>query len=255
MPSFRPRRAPRPLERDTLAVALPGGGAIDILRVRDPRARRIRLSVNERGARLTLPRGASLRDGDRFVHQHRDWLLAQLARHPPASAAFGRVDAGPLPLRGERLPLLWREGRFAHVQGTAAGIVVVLPADAGDAVARRALKEFYLAQARCDLGRWLPKYLPTLPRPPASFRLRPLSSLWGSLSPTDALSLDLALVLGRPSAFEYVLVHELCHLVVSNHSRAFWREVEARFGDWRGERDYLHGEGAALKAELKRLVS
>ncbi len=238
-----------------MAVSLPDGGAIDILRVRDPRARHIRLSVNERGARLTLPRGASLRDGDRFVHQHRDWLLEQLARHPPASAAFGRGDTGPLPLRGEILPLLWREGRFAHAQGVDAGIAIALPAGAGDLAARRALKDFYLAQARRDLGRWLPKYLPTLPRPPTSFRLRPLSSLWGSLSPTDALSLDLALVLGRPSAFEYVLVHELCHLIVPNHSRAFWREVEARFGDWRGERDYLHGEGAALKAELKRLTA
>jgi hypothetical protein len=75
------------------------------------------------------------------------------------------------------------------------------------------------------------------------------------LSPTDALSLDLALVLGRPSAFEYVLVHELCHLLQRNHSRRFWREVEARWPDWRQERDYLHGDGLAIKAELRRVVS
>jgi predicted metal-dependent hydrolase len=69
------------------------------------------------------------------------------------------------------------------------------------------------------------------------------------------MSLDLALVLGRPGAFEYVLVHELCHLVHRNHSRRFWREVEKRFPLWRDERSYLHGDGLAIKAELRRCVS
>src|SRR5690606_568131 len=79
---------------------------------------------------------------------------------------------------------------------------------------------FYAAQARADIGRWLPAYLPGLPRPPRRIRLRVLSSQWGSLAPDGTLTLDLALVLGRPSAFHYVLVHELCHLVHADHSRA-----------------------------------
>jgi len=85
--------------------------------------------------------------------------------------------------------------------------------------------------------------------------MRGLSSLWGSLSASDGLLLDLSLVLGKPSAFEYVLVHELCHLLHRNHSRRFWREVEKRWPLWREERDYLHGEGLGLKAELRRLTA
>ena len=80
-----------------------------------------------------------------------------------------------------------------------------------------------------------------------------MSSQWGSLAPDGSVSLDLSLVLARPSAFEYVLVHELCHLVHANHSRAYWREVEARFPAWRAERDYFRAHGRALKATARDL--
>ena len=119
----------------------------------------------------------------------------------------------------------------------------------------RALRDFYEAEARADAGRWLARYLPGLPRAPRRVRFRPMSSQWGSLAPDGTVSLDLALVLARPSAFEYVLVHELCHLVRADHSRAFWREVEARFPDWRAERDYFHADGRALKAALRALLA
>ena len=71
----------------------------------------------------------------------------------------------------------------------------------------------------------------------------------------DPQQLYLALVLARPAAFEYVLVHELCHLLQANHSTRFWREVEARFPSWEDERDYLRREGRALKGRLRRLLA
>ena len=257
MPSFLRRLiTPRPVaSNETIILRLPDGGEISVQRVRHPRARRIKISVSERGVRLTLPMRASLRAADAFLHEHRDWLATQLPRWNVSGVAapFGR-NSDTIPLRGETLPLRWAVGRYARVRRDEQGIAIALPAVATDATARRALKEFYLAEARADIGRWLPQYLPTLPRAPTSIRVRPLSSLWGSLSARDALSLDLAMVLGKPAAFEYVLVHELCHLLQRNHARAFWREVEARWPDWRVQRDYLHGEGVLLKSKLRRLI-
>jgi hypothetical protein len=248
--------------------------------VRDPRARRIRLSVDERGARLTLPPRASLVSGERFLREHRDWLRTQLLAHAiDGLTPLLRGVTAQLPLRGEELPVRWCEGRYARVMregdtlvfqatrmrdgiddglhagsGPESAAAAIPASDAGQHL-RRALRDFYEAQARADLGRWLPRYLPGLPRAPLRLRLKTMSSQWGSLAPDGALALDLALVLGRPSAFEYVLVHELCHLIHPDHSRAFWREVEARCPHWRDERDYFHAEGRRLKARLRVLLS
>ncbi|AUZ56307.1 hypothetical protein B1L07_15865 [Stenotrophomonas acidaminiphila] len=244
------------IQRDTVRLRL-DDAEIDVLRVRDPRARRLKLSVDERGARLTLPLRASLASGERFLQANRQWLQQQLARFdgegllaPPLALR----EPGVLPLRGELLPMCWQEGRFTRIDVDAGGACIQLPARAGDASLRRVLREFYEARMRADVGRWLPAYLPGLPRAPARVRLKVMSSQWGSLAPDGSMALDLALALARPAAFEYVLVHELCHLLQANHSPAFWAEVEARFPHWRHERDYLREEGRRLKATLRQLL-
>jgi predicted metal-dependent hydrolase len=251
------RDAPPSTDRVTLDVVLPDGRSVPVLRVRDARARRIKLLVSERGARLTVPKRASLREAEQFLRAHLDWLAVQLDRRapaaPPPALDFGAQAT--LPLRGEAIPLRWCDGRMLRIERAEDGIVVTHAPAARAASLRQALKEFYLGEARRDVGQWLPKYLAGLPRPPRLVRFRALRSLWGSLSPDDALSLDLALVLGPPAAFEYVLVHELCHLIRPDHSRAFWREVERRCPQWREHRAWFRGEGLALKDELRRLTA
>lgn len=247
---------PRAVQRDTFELALDDGRVLQIERRRDPRARRIRLSVTERGARLTMPPRASLVAGSRFAHDHREWLAAQLDLHTrdvPPALQRGRSDT--LPLRDSLHPLRWETGRFSRIEtGADGGLVFLLPAAAGPAAQVRALRDFYEAQARADIARWLPDYLGGLPRGPRQFRFKQMSSRWGSLAPDDAVALDLSLVLARPSAYRYVLVHELCHLIQANHSNAFWAEVEARMPRWRDEREYLRQHGTRLKATMRALL-
>ena len=89
---------------------------------------------------------------------------------------------------------------------------------------------------------------------PTALRVRSLKSLWGSLDSRDRVTLDLALALAPPAALKYVLVHELCHLKIRNHSPRFWALVSSHIPDWEDQRDWLRSNGQALKAELARLV-
>ena len=245
-------------QRDTLTVRLPDGRDAGVLRVIDPRARRLRLLVSERGPRLTVPPGVSVQEARRFLDLHLDWLADHLAEDPGAPISMRALAPGEparVSLRGRPLDVLWRDSRWLRVAQEDERLVIDLPAAAPADAARRALGEFLVTQARADVGRWLPRYLPGLPRAPRLWRIRPLSSLWGSMSASGTLSLDLALVLAPPAAFEYVLVHELCHLIQPNHSPAFWREVEQRFPDWRAQRRYLREDGLAFKRERRALLA
>ena len=63
-----------------------------------------------------------------------------------------------------------------------------------------------------------------------------------------ALPLGVALVLAPFEVLDYVVVHELCHLRVPNHSRRFWALVERRRPGWREQRDWLREHGPELLA-------
>jgi predicted metal-dependent hydrolase len=73
-------------------------------------------------------------------------------------------------------------------------------------------------------------------------------TLWGSCSARGTLSFNWRLVLSPLAVLDYVVVHELCHLRVPNHSRRFWTLVERHRPHWRDQRDWLREYGPELLA-------
>jgi hypothetical protein len=82
----------------------------------------------------------------------------------------------------------------------------------------------------------------------ARIEVRGQRTLWGSCSPRGALSFNWRLVLAPREVLDYVVVHELCHLRVPDHSRRFWSLVETRRPRWREQRDWLREFGPELLA-------
>jgi len=82
----------------------------------------------------------------------------------------------------------------------------------------------------------------------SSIRIGGQRTLWGSCSPLGTLSFNWRLVLAPLEVLDYVVVHELCHLRVPNHSRQFWALVERHRPHWRRQRDWLREYGPELLA-------
>jgi predicted metal-dependent hydrolase len=73
---------------------------------------------------------------------------------------------------------------------------------------------------------------------------------WGSCSSQDTLCFTWRLIMAPPTEIDYVVVHELVHLVQKNHSKAFWEKVAAILPDYKVSRKWLKDNGLLLKLEL-----
>jgi predicted metal-dependent hydrolase len=69
---------------------------------------------------------------------------------------------------------------------------------------------------------------------------------WGLCTAQGAIRYSWRLVHLAPSLVDYVIAHEVAHLVEMNHSKRFWRVVESLYPDWRDARARLEREGAGL---------
>ena len=91
----------------------------------------------------------------------------------------------------------------------------------------------YRQIAREELTRRVAFYAPKLGVQPTGLRINGAKGRWGSCSGKNSLNFSWRLMLAPEHCVNYVVVHELCHILHHDHSAAFWREVERFFPDWR----------------------
>lgn len=242
-------------EPDIVLDGASGAGLSVVLR-RHPRSRRLRLIVDERGARVTAPLRASRRSVERFVADHQAWIERQVARHVLSSQLAPEVGVDDtLTLRGERVAVRWLDQSMPRVVQDASGVLCIgTPMDRADALARglRALRAWMIAEATRDIARCNDDALLRVGARASRARVRCMRTLWGSLSVDGSMRIDLALLLAPPDVLDYVVVHEVCHCHERNHSARFWAHVARAHPDYARHRRWLRAHGPALKSELAR---
>jgi predicted metal-dependent hydrolase len=195
--------------------------------VRHVRARRYVLRVRPDGtARVTIPRGGSRREAERFLGQNLGWLARERGRLRALreTSALALAPGQTIWFRGERcrIAVLPTDEAYEVVVGD---LAFDHPRAWGDM--RPALE----VQFRQLAARELPERVHDLA---AQSRLhhrvtrivvRNQRSRWGSCSTSGTISLNWRLVQMPPAVRDYVIHHELMHLLQANHSRRFWRLV------------------------------
>lgn len=80
----------------------------------------------------------------------------------------------------------------------------------------------------------------------SSIAIRSQKTRWGSCSSRGTLSFNWKLMLAPPPVLDYVIIHELCHLVHMNHSADFWKCVSIYMPDYKIKRQWLKNHGHEL---------
>jgi hypothetical protein len=203
---------------------------------RSERARRKRIEVTPGSVEVIVPPGAAPEEIEAFVRSKRRWLVdktdelreevARLRARTPEGVHSGakvlfrdrylrlRVESADVP----KPELTYRTAFHVRVPRGLKGV-------ARDDAVRRLLTDWM--DRRLEEDAW--KVIRRRGRPhglePRDVRIKDQRTLWGSCGRDRVLRLDRKLARVPKLVFEYVVVHELCHLAYRDHSGAFWRLV------------------------------
>jgi predicted metal-dependent hydrolase len=220
-------------------------GTVYAVRLRQSqRAHSIRITVAAgRPVEVVLARGMGESEALAFLLEKRDWLAAKTAElHGRPHNALGLDRPGVVWVGGEAIPVERREGPKPSARLDRGCLLVGGPKEAAPA----AIERWYRREARLHIGEAVHAEARALGVRPGRLSIRDQRTRWGSCSPSGSLSFSWRLLLTPPAVLDYVVVHELCHLEVLDHSRRFWRMVEQARPDWRAQRDWLREYGPEI---------
>jgi predicted metal-dependent hydrolase len=80
-------------------------------------------------------------------------------------------------------------------------------------------------------------------------RINGAKTRWGSCGPKGSLNFSWRLVMAPPEIIDYVIIHELVHLRVRNHSKRYWAAVNQIMPDFKQRRAWLQKNGYQLSLD------
>ena len=217
---------------------------------RSDRARRARIHVSAEGVEVVVPRRLPLRDVEPFVQEKGPWIERTLRRMREAEAERPPArleDGGDVPYLGERLALAVKvepARKRPHVtrDGPTLRARVREPGALRDAVER-----WYRREARREIEPRLDAAVARAGNRYTTLSIRSQKTRWASCSSSGAMSFNWRLLLAPQEILDYVVEHEVAHLVIHDHSERFWALLASRCPDYEEHERWLRRNGQTLR--------
>ncbi|HWK43619.1 MAG TPA: SprT family zinc-dependent metalloprotease [Stellaceae bacterium] len=213
------------------------------------RARRMALRIPPAGTvvELVLPATAPLAGGLRFLDLKRDWLARQLAGMPPRIAF---VDGAAIPILGvpHRLRAVTAQRGVTPIFRIGDGAIEVAGRveTSGQADLARRTRSGLALHAREVLAAKTKTLARSTGRPAGRVSVGDPQLRWGSCAASGNIKYSWRLILAPEPVLDYVVAHEVAHLIEMNHGAAFWRLVEDLAPGHGTSRAWLKRHGGAL---------
>jgi predicted metal-dependent hydrolase len=205
------------------------------------RSRRKTIAVEitkEGGVLVRAPLKLAHREVLAFVHQNSGWIARKLhqVRALKGQTAPRRFrDGEAFPFLGEPYRLRFVDGAdYLRKQDGEFRLGIDLSSRAEDL-----FRTWYRARAREILEDRVTYFTIRMGLSCRSVRITNAKERWGSCSVAGSLNFAWRLVMAPPAVIDYVIVHELTHLVEMNHSRRFWERLGRILPDYAQRRKWL----------------
>ena len=247
------------------------GRTIDFTIVRSARRKKtIEITLDpERGVLVRSPARTSRTEISDLVRERAAWILSKAhdgILHPKPRSF---TDGESLHYLGKEIPIVCTTGEDAEVeidlgndrllrftaqpevsvQIEEGAFHITVPADLsaeeGIAARKKAVETWYRKEAARLLPEVVARWQSKVSRErPTQVLIRSQRRRWGSCSSDGSIRLNWRIIMAEPALIDYVVVHELAHLAVMDHSPRFWKQVERAIPDYRVRRKRLNEVGA-----------
>lgn len=212
--------------------------ALPDYRIRESsRARHVSIKVHLNGQiEVVVPKGYDHGQVPDLLHRRRDWLWRSRQRlaHQTAGLTDEHFEEKPGQIEVRSRRQTWQVNyqpastrTLAMPQSAPQTLLLRGPVDDSAACADL-LRQWLGRKARAEFAPWLRELSFVINLPFGRVSIRGQKTRWASCSSDKNISLNYKLLFLPPELVHYVFVHELCHTVHMNHSKAFWKLVEEK---------------------------
>jgi predicted metal-dependent hydrolase len=209
--------------------------------------RTIGIKVSEHGLSVAAPMRTPWREIEGFLHEKARWILAKLDQRAAAgkpATIFGE-SGETLPLHGREVVLVVSPSRRA-VNLAGSELQVNHPEPHRRGAVRSMLLNWLKSRALETLVPRVAHYAARVSLPPPPLKLSNARTQWGVCMSSGRIRLSWRLVHLDPELADYVVAHEVAHLVELNHSERFWALVEWLYPHWQEARERIERDAATI---------
>ena len=220
--------------------------------VRSAKRKKLTITVErDRSVVVHAPTATSEEAIQRAVESRRQWLFEKI-NHEQKYSDLPHAP-GKEVVNGESAPYLGREYRIEIVETESGGVefsrrFLVPPIQQGRR--RSALKSWYLERAKETILPRVQTCAKTLGVTYGTATIVDNRFRWGSCTVKDNVSFNWRLIKAPMHVIDYVIVHELAHLLEGNHTPRFWNIVRANCASAEKAKAWLKEHGQMLEEEL-----
>lgn len=218
--------------------------------IRTNRRKTADIRVEDGAVSIIVPSAVTSEKIDQLLIDKRQWIKEKIALHreiaPVSNKAFVSGEAFSYLGRNYRLKV--ERGNFAPVRLIQGRLLVTTPFGSDQPhMVRNALIRWYKRQAEQKLREKVTRFAPIVGVEPNGLGIKTFKSRWGSCTAHGKLEFNWQIMMAPNRMVDYVVIHELCHLIRHDHSPEFWKHVARVMPDYQQCRDWLRINGERLK--------
>jgi predicted metal-dependent hydrolase len=215
--------------------------------IRTDRKRSASISLSDDLVKVTVPSTLSENRIRDLVSKRTPWIKKKLKEQSdrPVTSPKEYVSGETVTYLGKNYRLKVFEGDSPTIKMHRGYLEVTISKEDVDSKTsiRLLLTDWYKSHAKRRLIEKTKRFSKVVGVEPNSVCVKDYKSRWGSCSAQGDVSYNWRIVLAPHSIVDYVVVHELCHMLEHNHSNKYWKHVERHVPNWRECREWLkHNE-------------